>query len=207
MNDEPHAVTFTWRCRKLLADHPNQTQFTLSRRGLETLVLDSERYGELNAKLSAKSLAAKKYYESRRVRSLEEQIVDLQCKYPEAHLADQRDEYGRRLLTVPGVKRSNKIWKNRLATIYFLVGDQFPSAHAQPGRFYTNDDDTILEHGGQTFNVLPATGSLQGKWEWMWRIREPNWRHNLLQIVAAASARFTFGTFEDWQALDKSEAA
>jgi hypothetical protein len=200
--------TFTQRCRRLLAEQPTQIEFTISRAGLEVLVLDSERYGELNAKLVCEKLAADEYYEQTRVRTLEEQVADVKVKYPGAELGDPIDEYGTRLLTVPGVKRSAKIWKNRLATVYLLVFSQFPSAHAQPLRFFTDEDDTLLEHGGQTFNVILATDSrVLGKWEWLWRIREPNWRHTLLQHVATAQTRFAFGSFEQWQAIQKSEAA
>lgn len=201
------AMTFTERCRKMLTDQPDQPRFTLSRGGLETLVLDSERYGELNAKLVADKLASNEWAERTRVRTLEEQVADLKAKYPDAELSGPIDEYGTLLLTVPGVKRSAKIWKNRLATIYLLIGNQFPSAHHQPFRFYTSDDDTLLKHGGQTFNVIPADGAMVGKWKWLWRVQEPNWRHSLLQNVAAASTRFAFGSYEEWEELHQDRDA
>lgn len=46
------AESFTARTRRLLTAQPHQAEFTISRAGLETLVADSERYGELNARLS-----------------------------------------------------------------------------------------------------------------------------------------------------------
>lgn len=46
---ETNGEMFTDRCRKMLAEQPDQSEFTLSRAGLETLVLDSERYGASNA--------------------------------------------------------------------------------------------------------------------------------------------------------------
>ncbi len=37
--------TFTGRCRRMLTEQPSQVEFTLSRQGFETLVVDAERYG------------------------------------------------------------------------------------------------------------------------------------------------------------------
>lgn len=193
--------TFTERCRRMLTEQSNQQQFTISRVGLETLVQDSERYGELNAKLVREQLASDEYYERTRVRTLEEQVADVAEKYPGSVLSDPFDEFGRRILTVSGVKRSPRIWKNRLATVYFIVGKDFTSAYSQPVRFFTSDDDTLLKHGGQTFQVIQAQKPMLGKWEWLWRVTEPNWRHTLLQHVAVASHRFTFGSYEEWEAL------
>jgi hypothetical protein len=55
--EELPGETFTDRCRRLLTDQPKQREFTVSRVGLETLVLDSERYGEANAKAVKQAIA------------------------------------------------------------------------------------------------------------------------------------------------------
>ncbi len=51
--------TFTERCRKMLAAQPSQSEFTLSRGGLEVLLLDSERYGQNNKAGSDLLMAAR----------------------------------------------------------------------------------------------------------------------------------------------------
>ena len=196
--------TFTDRCRRMLTDQPETREFTLSRAALEVLVSDSERYGELNAALVRDQLANDAYRERTRVRTLEEQVADVAAKYPGAELGDPIDEFNRRVLKVPGVKRS-AIWKNRRATIYLVIGAHFPNAFSQPVRFFTSDDDTLLNHGGQTFNVVPAGKPMRGKWEWLWRVRDPNWRHTLLQHVAVASHRFAFGSYEEWEAKARGD--
>lgn len=181
------AETFTARCRRLLSEQPNQLEFAVSRAGLETLVLDSERYAEQNAKL-----LNDEHNEKWRYKHLDEQIADLKQRWPEASLGDEPDQYGQRLLSIPGVRRNGKLWQNDVATIYLLIPNNYPNP--QPSRFFTSDADTLLKHGGQTDMVIRAHGNplVEGLWEWLWRVREPSARHTLLQHVAVAQGRFQF---------------
>ena len=57
------AYTWTEKCRKLLDEQPNRGEFTITRGGLETLVLDSERVGQAN-KASVELLLAARHIAS-----------------------------------------------------------------------------------------------------------------------------------------------
>lgn len=61
------AETFTERARRMLLEQPQQQEFTLSRAGLEALVLDAERYAQRNGIaneviIAARELVAKKQH-------------------------------------------------------------------------------------------------------------------------------------------------
>lgn len=177
------AETFTERCRRLLTEQPNQAEFTVSRAGLETLVLDNERYAALNRE------AVQRHLERRRLSDLSEQVEKLRARYPDAHL--DPTEFGHSLLWVPGVKRPAKIWKNAEATLVFIIPNGFP--YNQPDRFLTSADDTLLKHGYQASDVLGSvSGAPRDLIQWYWEIT-PTPQNTLLDHVNAARRRFEFG--------------
>lgn len=71
MTEQKEAVTFTERCRLMLDDQPDQKEFTLSRSGLETLVLDGERYAALNSVSNKLLLTAREIASNRTMRIAE----------------------------------------------------------------------------------------------------------------------------------------
>lgn len=194
MTDQESGFTFTERCRRMLAEQPSQAEFTLSRGGLETLVLDSERLAIMNAQAVREHLEEEERAERMRPRDLNEQMTALIARYPDAHL-EPSEQSGYSLLYVPGVERS-AIWKNRVCELIFLLPDGFP--YSQPHRFLTSDDDTLLAHGGQASNIIgPINGAPPSLLQWHWAITSRRPQHTLLDHVNAARRRFEFANASD----------
>jgi hypothetical protein len=167
---------FAERYADALAAEPERVEFTITRSDLQRIV-DSE-------------LALKREYP--RPVPLEHQLDDLRRKYPAASIGEERDQFGQRLLSVPGVILP-KGWAPTSTTIFILVPDGFPAS--QPERFYT-PEDVRLAHGGCPRNTArggtgftggPLTNGLL--W-WHWRIDRPSYRHTLVQYINAMRQRF-----------------
>lgn len=136
-------ITFTEHCRQLLDAQPTQLEFTLSRAGLEVLVLDSERYGAMNDQLAASAAAHKLAYPD--PVGLEDQLSKVVQKWPGAilHPPHGSGTVGRWLevpITLPST------YKSATSAMFILLPDGYP--HQGPHRFYLPYEDASLESGG-----------------------------------------------------------
>jgi|SRR5580704_3116988 hypothetical protein len=141
-DDVPNAVTFTERCRRMLSEQPDQGEFTLSRGGLETLVLDSERYAERNRADAEKAAAAAALVARRTPSSLTAQFEQIRHRYPGSTL--EAIEHGAHWLTVPDVPLP-KGFNRKKTTFYVEVPPGYPGV--SPARFWV-DGDVRYRGGG-----------------------------------------------------------
>lgn len=158
--------TFTEWCRRLLTEQPNQHEFTLSRPGLETLVLDSERYGEQNAKLAERAATLKRAYPD--PIDIDSQMIRVTRNWPGAVLYPPHGNgtVGQ-WLEVP--VELPKEYKHTSGVMYILLPEGYP--YTGPHRFYLRYEDASLEHGGlPKLTSRPQTIEGRTLCEFFWKI-------------------------------------
>ena len=176
--------TFTERCRRMLTEQPKQAEFTLSRGGLETLVLDSERLAERN-------LESSRRHATHVSLTIEENMALIRRRYPAATI--EKHEFSA-WLTVPGVKLP-KGFNKKQTTIYVEVPAGFPGVG--PERFWI-DDDLRYAGGGRPTHSAPQYTSIgpvekfgkTGLLLCFWRVQRWNPRDTLYGYVLAMTRFF-----------------
>lgn len=157
--------TFTQRCRKMLTGTPEQTEFTLSRAGLEVLVSDSERYGERNAEDAKRAADLKRLYPD--PASLAEQVAKVAEHWPGAALHPRPAGLAGHWLSVP-IKLPSGYAADETSMLV-LIPDGYPLL--APKRFYLPYGHEILNSGGAPrFTSLPQEIDGRVLVEFFWKI-------------------------------------